>query len=59
MKTIYLSDMSRCLPGSALSADKLEGSWLKRAYECDTAKEVMLCSVGRAVPDLRLPLGAG
>ena len=56
MKTIYLSDMSRSLPGSAIAAQGREGAWLTRAYESGVAAGIMLCSAGRQVPDVRLPL---
>ncbi len=56
MKTFYLSDMSRCLPESAIAAQDQEETWLTRAYESDVAEGVMVCSNHRKVPDIRLSL---
>ena len=39
---IYMSDMDRCRPGSALSPDAMRGRWRMLDYETDTLSGVML-----------------
>ena len=54
---IYLSDMSRCLPASALSKKPRRNHWRLLDYETETFQGVMLVA-GRntGAPEVRLPL---
>ena len=55
---VYLSDMSRCRPDSAL-AEKLEkGRWMLIPYETDEVSGTMIVAQSFIkAPDVTLPLG--
>ncbi len=56
-ETVYLSDMSRCLPGSALSKKPRRNHWRLLDYETETFQGVMLVA-GRNTdaPEIRYPV---
>ena len=58
-RAVYLSDMSRCQPRDALSAQPQEGRWTTLPYQAVVApgSGTMITAVSHAeVPDVRLPL---
>ena len=56
---IYLSDLSRCRPESALSRETRGGHWRLLDYEADPVSGVMLvASTETAAPEVTCPLDA-
>ena len=53
---IYLCDMNKCLPRSALSKVEGKDRWRMLTYECEAGKGVMLGSQGGKIPDIRYSL---
>ena len=55
---IHLSDLSRCLPASALSKTSKKGHWTLISYEAGAVNGVMIGAGSMAeAPDVTLPLG--
>lgn len=56
-KVIYLNDMSKCIPKTALSNKKEKSCWQLIEYEAENTKGVMACAVPEAnAPDITYPL---
>lgn len=57
--TIFLTDMSRCLPHSALADERQKSRWWRLPYKAGDIDGVMLgASTQVRAPDVTLPLGA-
>ena len=55
--TIYLSDMSRCLPKEALSTDTRQGCWRLVEYETERGQGVLMYALaGMDAPSVEYPL---
>lgn len=54
---VWISDMTRCRPADAVSADGRHGTWIAVDYEIERGAGVMLYGTpGREPPPIRLPL---